>query len=99
MAGELTPTPEPNPVDPKPVSSPRSAQDRKIEKDIIGAEQLAKILPTETDLAAELSEGGYTPAELARFAALQQQALADFIAQGEADATQKAATKNLPCRR
>ena len=53
MTGEPTSTPES-----KPVSSPRSAQDRKMEKDIIGAEQLARILPTETDLAAELAEGG-----------------------------------------
>ncbi len=88
MTGEPTSTPEP-----KPVSSPRSAQDRKMEKDIIGAEQLAKILPAETALAAGLAEGGYTPAELTRFAGLQQQALADFVVQGEAEATQKIATK------
>jgi hypothetical protein len=40
MTGEPTSTPEP-----KPVPSPRSAQDRKMEQAIIGAEQLAKILP------------------------------------------------------
>jgi len=64
-----------------------------MEKDIITAGQLAKILPAETDLAAELAEGSYTPAEITRFAGLQEQAFADFVAQGEAEAEQKTATK------
>ena len=45
----------------------RSTQDRIMENKIIAAEQLAKILPTETDLAETLSEAGYGAQELVRF--------------------------------
>ncbi len=87
MSDESTSTPEP-----KPAAAPRSAQDRKMEQAIIGAEQLAKILPTETELAAELAEGGYAAAELQLFDGLQKTAFTDFVTQGQAEAEQKAAT-------
>ncbi len=89
MALEMTATPEV-----KPIVKTRATQDRKMERDIIAAGQLAKILAGETELAAELAEGGYTAAELKRFDDLQQKALADYIAQGQAEAAQKAATQN-----
>jgi hypothetical protein len=89
----MTSEPTTNPVE-KPAARPRSAQDRKMERDIIAAGQLAGILPTETELAADLAEGGYTTVELTRFGTLQQKALADFVTQGQVEAEQKAATQN-----
>lgn len=89
MTDQPTSTPEPKPV------IKRSAQDKKMERDIIAAEQLSKILPAETDLLPELAEGAYTVTELHNFAVLQQTAFSDYVIQGQAEANQKIATKQF----
>ena len=73
----------------------RSTQDRIMENKIIAAEQLAKILPAETDLAGTLSEADYGAQELVRFDTLQQKAWKDYVAQGLAAGEQKNATKRF----
>jgi len=104
MTSEATPVvPEATPAVPEATPAAaeqtaprtRSTQDRIMENKIIAAEQLAKILPAETDLAETLSEADYGAQELVRFDTLQQKAWKDYGAQGLAAGEQKNATKRF----
>ena len=90
MADEPESTPEPTPAPKR-----RSAQDKKLEADIIRAEQLINALQAEQEVKTDLAEGGYAPEELTRISLVQKKALGDYLAHGEAEGAQKAATRAM----
>ena len=90
MADEPQSAPEPAPAPKR-----RSAQDKKMEADIIGAEQLINALQAEQEVKAELAEGGYAPEELSRVLLVQKKAFNDYLAHGEAEGAQKASTRAM----
>ena len=84
--------PESQPIEPAPTPKRRSAQDKKMENDLIATGQLIAALQAETEAAPELAEGGYTAEELTRALGVQQAAFAAYLARTEADAAQVDAT-------